>query len=156
MFDLSPSKLVVLLIVAILVVGPDRLPGMAKDAARMLRTLRELATGAREQIRDELGPEFADVDLRTLNPRTMVQRAVLGEDLDLGALNPSTRLREALRGDQDLRAADPRAAVRSVLSTESEPPQARPQNMMKSGTRPAANPSRPMPGPRVLHDSEAT
>ncbi len=87
-FDLSPAKLLVLAIVGILVVGPDRLPSLAKDAARMIRSLREMATGAREQLRDEMGPEFADVDLRTLNPRTVVQRAVFGDDLDLTTLNP--------------------------------------------------------------------
>ena len=90
MFDLSVGKLFVLAIVAILVVGPDRLPNLAKDAARLLRTLREMSTGAREQLRDELGPEFADVDFRSLNPRTIVQHAVFGDDLDLTKLDPRT------------------------------------------------------------------
>ena len=49
MFDLSVGKLLVLVIIAILVVGPDRLPNLARDAARLLHTLRELATGARGQ-----------------------------------------------------------------------------------------------------------
>ena len=40
-----------------------------------------MATGARQQLRDELGPEFADVDLRNLNPRTAVARAVFGDDV---------------------------------------------------------------------------
>ena len=67
----------------------------------MLRTLRDLATGARQQLRDELGPEFADVDLRNLNPRTAVQRAVFGDDVDLGWLNPRNALRDAIFGDAD-------------------------------------------------------
>src|ERR1700712_3987455 len=80
MFNIGPMEFLVLGIVAVIVIGPDRLPGLARDAARMLRTLRELATGAREQLRDELGPEFADVDLRNLNPRTAIQRAVFGDE----------------------------------------------------------------------------
>jgi sec-independent protein translocase protein TatB len=82
MFNIGPLELVVLAVVGLIVLGPDRLPGLARDAARMLRTLRDMATGARTQLRDELGPEFADVDLRTLNPRTAISRALLGDDAD--------------------------------------------------------------------------
>jgi sec-independent protein translocase protein TatB len=102
MFNLGPMELIVLAIVGLIVLGPDRLPGLARDAGRMLRTLRDLAQGARTQLRDELGPEFADVDLRNLNPRTAIQRAVLGDDdLDLGSLNPRTFLQDAILGPDD-------------------------------------------------------
>ena len=86
MFDLSAEKLIVLAVLAVILLGPERLPVLARDLARMLRQLRELATGARAQFRDELGPEFADVDLaalrelRSLNPRTAISRALLAED----------------------------------------------------------------------------
>lgn len=99
MFNIGPMELVVLAIVGLLVIGPDRLPGLAKDAARMIRTLRELANGARTQLRDELGPEFADVELRNLNPRTALKRAVLGDETDLG-LNPRTFLQDAVSDDE--------------------------------------------------------
>jgi sec-independent protein translocase protein TatB len=79
-FNVGPLEIMVLAIVGLIVLGPDRLPGLAKDAARLVRTLRELATGARTQLQDELGPEFADLDLRSLNPRTAIQRVLLGED----------------------------------------------------------------------------
>lgn len=99
MFDLSPSKLLVLAIVAIIVVGPDRLPGLARDAARLYRTLREMATGVQTQLRDELGPEFADLDLRSLDPRAAVTRALLGEDADtLTNLNPRMAIQRSLFG----------------------------------------------------------
>jgi sec-independent protein translocase protein TatB len=101
MFNIGPMELVVLAIVGLVVLGPDRLPGLAKDAARMLKTLREMATGARTQLRDELGPEFADLDLRNLNPRTAIQRAVLGDDLDLSALNPRSALQRSIFGEAE-------------------------------------------------------
>jgi sec-independent protein translocase protein TatB len=82
MFNIGPLEFVVLAVVGLIVLGPDRLPGLARDAARMIRTLREMATGARTQLRDELGPEFADLDLRSLNPRTAIQRVLLGDDED--------------------------------------------------------------------------
>jgi sec-independent protein translocase protein TatB len=59
-FDISPIDLLVLAVVGVLVFGPERLPGLASDAARMIRTVRELLAGTRTQLRDELGPEFAD------------------------------------------------------------------------------------------------
>ena len=97
MFNIGPLELIVLGMVGLIVIGPDKLPGLAKDAARLLRTLRDMAQGARTQLRDELGPEFADVDLRNLNPRTALKRAVLGdEDLNLSKLSPRTFLQDAM------------------------------------------------------------
>jgi sec-independent protein translocase protein TatB len=92
-FDLSPGTVLVLVIIGILVVGPDRLPNLANDAARLLRTLREMANGAREQLRDELGPEFTHVDLCSLTPRAVIQRATFGDELDLRKLDPGNRSR---------------------------------------------------------------
>ena len=114
MFNIGPMELLVLAIVGIVIVGPDRLPGLAKEAANMIKTLREIATGARTQLRDELGPEFADLDLRNLNPRTAVQRAVFGDDVDLGRLNPRNALRDAIFRDEDVMAADPRRVIRET------------------------------------------
>ena len=102
MFNVGPMELLVLAVVGLIVLGPDRLPGLARDAARMIRTLRELATGARTQLRDELGPEFADVDLRNLNPRTAISRAILGEDADaVRNFNPRSAIQNAILGDDE-------------------------------------------------------
>ncbi len=88
-FNIGPAEFLVLAIVGLLVLGPDRLPTIARDAARMLRTLRELTNGARSQLRDELGPEFADMDLRSLNPRTAIQKAIFGDE-DAASTTPPT------------------------------------------------------------------
>ncbi|MGI8677240.1 MAG: Sec-independent protein translocase protein TatB [Jatrophihabitans sp.] len=114
MFNVGPMELMVLIIVGLVVLGPDKLPGLARDAAQLLRTLRDLATGARQQLRDELGPEFADVDLRNLNPRTAVARAVFGDEVDLTKMNPRNAVRDAFLGDGELQAADPRKAFRET------------------------------------------
>jgi sec-independent protein translocase protein TatB len=105
-FNIGPLELMVLAIVGVIIIGPDKLPNLAKDAARMIRSLRELATGAQQQLRDELGPEFADVDLRNLNPKTALQRAVLGEDFDLTKYDP--------------RRFDARAAANDLLNPPEE------------------------------------
>jgi sec-independent protein translocase protein TatB len=71
-----------LLVVALLVFGPDKLPSVARDAARLLKQLRSMAQGARTQLKSELGPEFADFDLDSLNPRTFVRKHLLEGDED--------------------------------------------------------------------------
>lgn len=100
MFNVGPFEMLVLAAVALIAFGPDRLPQLAKDAARMLRTLRDLAHGARSQLNDELGPEFADFDLRSLNPRTAIRNALLGDE-ELPNLNPREAISRALRGEDD-------------------------------------------------------
>ncbi|MFL6130725.1 MAG: sec-independent translocase [Mycobacteriales bacterium] len=74
-------EIVTLLVVALLVFGPDKLPSVARDAAAMLRQVRTMARTARAQIKSELGPEFSDFDLESLNPRTFVRKNLF-EDYD--------------------------------------------------------------------------
>ena len=100
MFNIGPLEFVVLAAVALIVFGPERLPELARDAARMLRTLRDVAQGARTQLNSELGPEFADFDLSSLNPRTAIKNALLGDD-DFSSLNPRESIQRALRGEDD-------------------------------------------------------
>ena len=75
----------VLAFVAVLVFGPDKLPEFAKQAATLVKSVRKMANNARDELRSELGPEYADLELRDLDPRTIVKRhiaEVLDEDDD--------------------------------------------------------------------------
>jgi sec-independent protein translocase protein TatB len=99
-FNIGPFEFLVLAAVALMIFGPDKLPQLTKDAARMLRTLRDMAQGARTQLTSELGPEFANFDLNSLNPRTAIRNALLGDD-DLSDLNPKDALQRALRGEDE-------------------------------------------------------
>jgi len=100
MFNIGPLEFVLLVAVALIVFGPDRLPELAKDAGRMLRALRDVAQGARTQLNSELGPEFADFDLSSLNPRTAIKNALLGDE-DFSSLNPRESIQRALRGEDE-------------------------------------------------------
>lgn len=77
MFDVGLSEMAVIALVAVLVFGPDRLPDFARQAGRFLRRLRDFATSTRDELRSELGPEFADLDLRDLDPRAIVRRHIV-------------------------------------------------------------------------------
>ncbi|MFT4288671.1 sec-independent translocase [Nocardioides sp.] len=74
MFGVGLQELALLLVVAVVVFGPDKLPEFARQAGQFVRQLRKLADGARDQLREELGPEYADLELRDLDPRAFVRK----------------------------------------------------------------------------------
>ena len=86
MFDLSFGKILFLAVIALLVFGPKELPKMAAKAGKALRELRNIAEGAKNDLREGLGPEFADFEIEDLNPRHFVQKHLLS-DLDLNGTN---------------------------------------------------------------------
>ena len=77
MFDVGPFEIITIAVVALLIFGPDKLPKLASDAARLIREIRRMATGARQELADSLGPELNDVSLQDLNPATFVKRNLL-------------------------------------------------------------------------------
>jgi sec-independent protein translocase protein TatB len=80
-FDINAPEFVVLVVIAIVLFGPEKLPEFARKAARVLRYLRGIAGNAQDQLSKELGPEFSDLDIRDLNPKTFVQKHLL-EDFE--------------------------------------------------------------------------
>ena len=81
LLDINGTEFVLLLVLAVILFGPERLPDLARKAARVVRYLRTVAGSAQEQLSRELGPGFEDLDLRDLNPRTFVQKHLL-DDVD--------------------------------------------------------------------------
>lgn len=76
MFGVGLPELAVIIVVGLLVFGPDRLPDYAKQAGRFIRQVRSFSTSTRDDIRRELGPEFADFELTDLDPRRAVRRYI--------------------------------------------------------------------------------
>lgn len=99
MFGISPEKLLVLLALGFVLLGPEKMPEMARQAVQALRSLRELADGARSQLTSELGPEFADFDVNSLNPRTAIRNALLSNDADVDDRHHSETLPQPLGGE---------------------------------------------------------
>ncbi|MGH3979743.1 MAG: sec-independent translocase [Pseudonocardiaceae bacterium] len=89
MFNIGGFEFLVLVVVGLFVFGPERLPAAASWLARTIRQVREYASGARNQLRSELGPEFdelrqplADLQrIRSFNPRRSAVRHLF-DDLD--------------------------------------------------------------------------
>ncbi len=76
MFGIGFGELVVIAFLAVLVFGPDKLPELAKQAGQVVRKLRTFANNARDELRTELGPEFADLELTDLDPRVIVRKHI--------------------------------------------------------------------------------
>ena len=76
LLDINATEFLLLLVLAVILFGPERLPDLARKAARVLRYIRTMAGSAQQQLSQELGQ---DVDLRDLNPRAFVQKHLLDE-----------------------------------------------------------------------------
>jgi sec-independent protein translocase protein TatB len=80
-FGLTFEKLLIIGVIAVFLLGPDRLPGYAAKFAQLIRSLRDMARGAKDRMRDEMGPEFDDVDWQKLDPRQYDPRRIIREAL---------------------------------------------------------------------------
>src|SRR3954465_10532930 len=103
MFGVGLPELAVILVVAVVVFGPDRLPDYARQAGRMVRQLRAFAQSGQQDLREELGPEYADLKLTDLDPRVAIRKHIL----------------EALDEEPDHASAE---GARDALGPEERPP----------------------------------
>jgi sec-independent protein translocase protein TatB len=79
-FGLTFDKLLIIGIIAVFLLG-ERLPYYASQFARLVRSLRTLANGAKERMREEMGPDFDDIDWKKLDPRQYDPRRIIREAL---------------------------------------------------------------------------
>ena len=79
LLDINAPEFVLLIVIAVILFGPERLPDLARKAARVIRYLRTVAGSAQQQLSKELGPEFENLDLRDLNPKAFVQKHLLDD-----------------------------------------------------------------------------
>ncbi|MCX5393011.1 sec-independent translocase [Streptomyces sp. NPDC006482] len=93
--DIGALELVALVVLAVLVFGPDKLPKVIQDVSRFVRKVRDFSDSAKEDIRSELGPEFKDFEFEDLNPKTFLRKQLDGNE-DLKEL-------KELRGTFDLK-----------------------------------------------------
>lgn len=142
MFGINTPELILIVVLAVLVIGPSRLPGYLEKLKNLIREVRKMASGARETIRDEAGVDIDDIDWKKLDPRQYDPRRII---------------REALIDDDDAAALNsmkmaPGAAIASMMGKDSD------KNDAKSTAAVSDEPEivRLAEGERAPYDVEAT
>lgn len=108
MLGINTPELLIIIVVAVLVIGPQRLPDYVQKLKNLIRELRRMASGARETIKEEAGVDIDAIDWKKLDPRQYDPRRIL---------------REALLDDDDVAAfaaakATPAAALAAMLGKD--------------------------------------
>lgn len=140
--SLGGGELLLLVLVGLIVFGPERLPAVARDAARVIKQLRTMANSARDEITSELGPELKDLDLRSMHPRALIEKHLLSDDDEDESRSLPVDRSAPSRAAQDARGPDGRAAqVGAVRLTKD------------AGSRDAVSTDGPAP---TRYDADAT
>ncbi|MCX5194562.1 sec-independent translocase [Streptomyces sp. NBC_00249] len=144
--DIGALELVTIVVLAILVFGPDKLPKVIQDVSNVIRKIRSFSDSAKQDIRSELGPEFKDFEFEDLNPKTFIRKQ-LTENEDLKEIRTSFDLRKELNDVTD--AVNSKEADAATAAAPAAPAVAGGPDLLK---KPAA----PAPEPRTPFDADAT
>lgn len=100
-FGIGLPEFALIAFVAVLVFGPDKLPELARQAGSFLRKAKAFAVTARDELREELGPKYADLELQDLDPRAIVRRHIVEamEDVKSDAAPQRRVLRTLTEGE---------------------------------------------------------
>lgn len=144
MGPLSGTEILIIMVVGLIVVGPENLPKAAAQLGRFVRQAKDFTNQAKERVKEELGPDINDLDLKSLDPRQYDPRRIV---------------RDALRDDPVPTAATPAApAIRQApgAPAASASPLAAATPMAMAGGTSRANPYQFVPGAPAPFDNEAT
>lgn len=75
-FDFGPGEVIGLALLAMILIGPERLPTFAVDAARFVKKARTFATKATSELKENLGPGFEDLEPSDLNPKSFIKKQI--------------------------------------------------------------------------------
>ncbi|MEU9373967.1 sec-independent translocase [Streptomyces sp. NPDC048255] len=147
--DIGALELVTIVVLAILIFGPEKLPKVIQDVTGVIRKIRAFSDSAKQDIRSELGPEFKDFEFEDLNPKTFIRKQ-LSENEDLKEIRSSFDLRKELNDVTDAvnsKETDAVTAPAAAASTGGAP--AAGADLVKKPAAPAAD-------QRARFDADAT
>lgn len=73
-FDIGGGELIGLAILGLILVGPERLPKLASEAASLIRRIQRISHAATQELRENLGPGFENLQPADLNPKTFIRK----------------------------------------------------------------------------------
>jgi sec-independent protein translocase protein TatB len=91
MFGLSGGEVLTLIVLAFILMGPKSLPENMRKAARFIKRARDFASNATASLREELGPEYSDLNVTDLHPKNFIKKQ-LGDVLDSDILNTKAEI----------------------------------------------------------------
>ncbi|MCX5439432.1 MULTISPECIES: sec-independent translocase [unclassified Streptomyces] len=147
--DIGPLELLTLVVLAVLVFGPDKLPKVIQDVTRTIRKIREFSDSAKRDIREELGPEFKDFDFEDLNPKTFIRKQLDNDELGLKEIRNGFDLKKEM------------AEVTEAVQSADEAPSGSGAVAASSGSAPAKidmqkKPEKPAADDHPPYDADAT
>ncbi|MGW6983143.1 sec-independent translocase [Streptomyces sp. NPDC054932] len=145
--DIGALELVTIVVLGILVFGPEKLPKVIQDVTGFIRKIREFSDSAKHDIRSELGPEFKDFEFEDLNPKTFIRKQ-LTENEDLKEIRSSFDLRKELTDVSDAVKSSAADDAPAAASSSATPAVTGPDLLKK--------PAAPAPDQRSRFDADAT
>jgi sec-independent protein translocase protein TatB len=143
--DIGPLELITLVVLAVLVFGPDKLPKVIQDVTRTIRKIREFSESAKQDIRSELGPEFKDFEFEDLNPKTFIRKQLDNDELGLKEIRNGFDLKKEMAEVTD-----------AVHSRESDSPSASGSSSSSGGSVDMTKKPEKPDDDRPVFDADAT
>lgn len=94
-FDFGAGEIIGLAVLAMILIGPDKLPSFAVEAAKFVKKAREFATKATDELKENLGPGFEDLKPTDLHPKTFIQKqlsSVLDDEPEMSAVSVNAKI----------------------------------------------------------------
>ncbi|WP_338700199.1 sec-independent translocase [Streptomyces sp. Q6] len=145
--DIGLPEVIALVVLAVLVFGPDKLPQVIQDVSRTIRKIREFSDSAKQDIRNELGPEFKDFEFEDLNPKTFIRKQLDSDELGLKEIRNGFDLKkemaevsDAVHTVGDLEELGAAGATAGSVDMQKRTEQPAKVDMQKSDQPPAVEP----------------
>ena len=156
MFGLSFEKLIIVGVIAAFIIGPERLPHYAGVLAKFVKQLREFTNGAKTRMKEEMGPDFDEVEWKKLDPRQYDPRRIIRDAL---LDDPAEAVSSVVKPAAAMAAAVPLVADSSpepVTLTRPEPAYLQRKKKLEAAAAAGTGTDGMAVAFPVPHDSEAT
>ncbi|WOH17444.1 Sec-independent protein translocase TatB [Paenarthrobacter sp. GOM3] len=124
MFGINGPEFILLLIIGVLVIGPSRLPEYTQKLANLVKEVRRMASGAREQIKEEVGIDIDEVDWKKYDPRQYDPRRIIKDALledDTKPVSADAPVAAATASAEDTKPKPPARIIERLADGEAAP-----------------------------------
>lgn len=81
MFNIGGGEIIGLLLLGMILIGPDRMPSVAADAAKFLIKLKNIAQNTTNELKENLGPGYEHLQVKDLHPKAFIKKHI-GDVID--------------------------------------------------------------------------